>query len=91
MPLFDLLVMKTQGWWHHRNSYRADQRAKESADVSDIFALLESAMYANVSCVDEADEDRHSLKFMTHARTLVNKFVRVYGRPGKWRALGFPV
>ena len=91
MPIFDLLVMKTQGWRDHRNSYREDFRAKERADVSDIFALLESAKQQKVSYVDEANEDRHSLEFMIHARNLVNKFVHVYGRARQWRALGFPV
>jgi hypothetical protein len=91
MPIFDLLVMKTQGWWDHRNSHRADFRAKASIDVSDIFALLKRAKYEKVSYVDEANEDRHSQEFMSRARTLVNKFVGIYGRPRPWRALGFPV
>ena len=91
MPLFDLLVMKTQGWWDHRVSYRADFRAKEDGDVSDIFALLERAKQENISYVDEANEDRHSPEFMSHAHTLANRFVRAYGRPRQWKALGFPV
>jgi hypothetical protein len=91
MPIFDLLVMKTQGWRDHRVSFRPDFRAKASADVSDIFALLESAKRQNVSYVDEANKGRHSPEFMRHARTLVTKFVRIYGRPRPWRALGFPV
>jgi hypothetical protein len=91
MPIFDLLVMKTQGWLHHHVSLRPDYRAKESADVSDIFALLESAKQQNVSYVLEANEDRHSPEFMSHARTLVNKFVHIHGRPQPWRALGFPI
>ena len=44
MPLFDLLVMKTQGWWDHRTSHRSDFRAKEGDDLSDIFALLDRAV-----------------------------------------------
>jgi hypothetical protein len=91
MPIFDLLVMKTQGWWDHRNSYRKDFRAKERADVSDIFALLECAKWQNVSYIEEANEDRHSWEFMSHARNLANKFVLVYGRTQQWRSLGFPV
>jgi hypothetical protein len=91
MPIFDLLVMKMQGWRDHRDSNRADYRAKESADVSDIFALLERAKQDNISYVDESNEYRHSQEFISRARTLVNKFVRVYGRPGQWRALEFPV
>ena len=91
MPIFDLLVMKTQGWWHHRNSPRADQRDKEDDDVSDIVALLQSAKQENVSYADEANEDRHSRKFMKYARTLANRFVRDKGRRRQWKALGFPV
>jgi len=49
MPIFDLLIMKTQGWWDHRNSDRADYRAKQSADVSDIVALLKRAKFEKVS------------------------------------------
>ena len=91
MPLFDLLVMKTQGWWDHSVSYRADFRAKVDDDASDIFALLERAKQENVSYIDEANEDRHSRKFMSYAFTLASRFVRNYGRPQQWRALGFPV
>jgi len=91
MPIFDLLIMKTQGWWDHRDSDRTDYRAKESADVSDIFALLKRAKYENVSYVDEANDYRHSREFMSRARSLVDRFVRVYGRARQWRALGFPV
>jgi hypothetical protein len=91
MPIFELLVMKTRGWRDHRNSYRADYRAKESADVSDIFALLARAKQQNVSYIDEADEGRHSPEFLNLALTLANGFVRVYRRPRQWRALGFPI
>jgi hypothetical protein len=91
MPIFDLLVMKLQGWRDHHDSDRAVHRAKERADVSDIFALLECAKQENVSYIDESNEYRHSQEFIGRARTLVNKFVRVYGRPGQWRALEFPV
>ena len=91
MPIFDLLVMKTQGWWDHRVSDRADFRAKVDADVSDIFALLKRAKFEKVSYDDEADEDRHSQEFMSRACTLVNKFVQAHGRPRQWRAIGFPL
>jgi len=91
MPIFDLLIMKTQGWRDHRDSDRTDYRAKESADVSDIFALLKRAKYENVSYVGEANDYRHSREFMSRARSLVDRFVRVYGKARQWRALGFPV
>ena len=91
MPIFDLLVMKTQGWRDHRNSYRADFRAKESDDVDDIIALLERAKQEDVSYEEEANEDRHSVEFLNHACNLVNRFVRIYGRSRQWRDIGFPV
>jgi hypothetical protein len=91
MPLFDLLVMKTQGWWDHRNSPRDDFREKVDDDVSDVFALLKRARKENISYDDEADEDRHTREFMGHARALASRFVGVYGMPRKWRVLDFPV
>ena len=94
MPIFDLLVMKTQGWWDHHTSKRADFRAKESADVSDISALLERAEEENVSFINEADEYTYpwrSQEFLDHALSLVNQFVRACGRRRQWTALDFPV
>jgi hypothetical protein len=91
MPIFDLLVMKTQGWWDHRNSPRTDFQRKEDNDISDVIALLESAREEEVSYVDEAEEDRHSRAFMGHARALANRFIRAYGMRREWRALHFPV
>ncbi|KAF8489437.1 hypothetical protein F5888DRAFT_1192205 [Russula emetica] len=91
MPIFDLLIMKTQGWRDHHDSDRANYRAKESDDVSDIVALLKRAKVEKVSYVNEANEDRHSREFMSRARSLVNRFVGIHGRARQWRALGFPV
>jgi hypothetical protein len=91
MPIFDLLVMKTQGWWDHHISNREDFRNKENNDVSDIVALLKRAKFEKVSYVDEVDESRHSREFMSRARTLVNRFVSVHGRNRQWRAIGFDV
>jgi hypothetical protein len=93
MPIFDLLVMKTQGWWDNRTSHpsRADRRAKESDDASDVLALLERAAEENVSYVEEADEYRHSQDFMDHALDLADRFVRAYGMHRQWRILEFPI
>jgi hypothetical protein len=91
MPIFDLLVLKTQGWWDHRNSSRQDFQDKESDDVSDVVALLRCAKAEGVSYDDEVDEDRHSQEFMSHALALANRFVIVNGRHRLWRALDFPV
>jgi hypothetical protein len=91
MPIFDLLVMKTQGWWDHRTSSRRDFQDKESADVSDILALLKRAKAEKVSYIEEGDEYRHSEEFMSHALALVDRFVDVYGRYRQWRALEFPL
>jgi hypothetical protein len=91
MPIFDLLVMKTQGWREHRDSKRRDFRDKELNDVSDIIALLKRARFENVSFVEEADNSRHSQEFIGRARSLVNRFVRARGRIRQWRAIGFDV
>jgi hypothetical protein len=101
MPIFDLLVMKTQGWWDHRTSPRSDCRAKERADVSDIFALLERAREEKVSYDDEGVRYDGALigppvyprseEFMVRALVLVKRFVRVYGSHEQWRALKFRV
>jgi len=91
MPLFDLLVMKTKGWWDHRTSRRPDFLAKESADVSDIDALLGRAKDENISYSDEAEEYRHQDGFMDLARDLSRRFVNVYGGYRRWSNLGFPV
>jgi hypothetical protein len=91
MPIFDLLVLKTQGWWDHRNSSRRDFREKESNDVSDVVALLRRAKAKGVSYDDEVDEYRHSQEFMSHALALANRFVMVNGRHRLWRALDFTV
>jgi hypothetical protein len=83
MPIFDLLEMKMQGWWDHRTSHRSDFHAKESNDILDIFALLERAREKGVSYNSEAYEYRHSQEFTDRARTLVKRFVRVYGEHWK--------
>ncbi|OJT10872.1 hypothetical protein TRAPUB_12605 [Trametes pubescens] len=44
MPLIPLLLLKLQGWDHHRDSPRADQRDKQYVDVDDIGELLEIAV-----------------------------------------------
>lgn len=89
MPLFDLLVMKTQGWWDHRTSHRADFRAKQNDDVDDINALLDRADTENLSYDDEIY--RHEQEFIDKALILVRRFVRVNSGRGQWRRLGFPV
>ncbi|KAH9984111.1 hypothetical protein BJV77DRAFT_934584, partial [Russula vinacea] len=43
MSIFDLLVMRTQGWWDHRNSPRRDFQDKVNDDASDILTLLDRA------------------------------------------------
>jgi hypothetical protein len=91
MPIFDLLVMKTRGWFDHRTSDREDYRAKEDADVNDIIALLERAVEDGISYDNEAYETRHSQNFMVLAALLVKRFVRAHGRRHLWQALDFPV
>lgn len=91
MPLFDLLVMKTQGWWDHRISPRDDFQAKEDTDVMDIVALLNRAKKENVSYEHESGAYRHTSEFMDWALTLALRFARLHGRWMKWKVIGFPM
>jgi len=90
MPLFDLLVMKLQGWWDHRNSLRPDFQAKAITDVGDINALLDRADTENLSYDDEIDAYRHHQEFVDNACTHLRRFVSAYGGNRRWRHLGFP-
>jgi len=91
MPLFDLLIMKTQGWWDHRRSPREDFHAKEEGDVADIDGLLDRAIEEQISYQDEIDAYRHTSEFLKRALTLVRKFAGQHGRWEKWEAIGFPL
>ena len=44
MSLIPQLLLKLQGWADHRESGRADMRAKLAVDVADINALLDIAV-----------------------------------------------
>ena len=64
MPLFDLLVMKTQGWWHHRNSPRKHFQATIKAEVVDVDSLLDYAEEEGVEYEDERAVCRRTCEFM---------------------------
>ena len=89
MPLFALLVMKTQGWRDHRISPRKDLRAKEGGDVVDVDALLDRAAEEDVDYEDECE--KYTSEFMDKALVLARTFVRRRGRREKWKAIGFPL
>ena len=91
MPLFDLLVIKLNGWWYHHNSPREDHRAKEDADVTDIDALLDRAILADIWYGEESEEYRHTPEFMALALLLARRFVSLPRRRGNWGAIGFPL
>ena len=91
MPLFDLLVMKTQGWWHHRISPRQDFQAKVKVDVVDVDALLDRAEEEGVEYKDEHAAFRHTCQFMEWALLLARRFVWRHRPQVKWRAIGFPL
>jgi hypothetical protein len=88
-PLFDLLVIKMQGWRDHRTSRRPDFHAKIEADISDIRALLDQGLVQGVSYQDE--KRHHERGFMSRAYRLALSFVEVCGELAKFQALGFPV
>ncbi|KAN0133061.1 hypothetical protein V8E53_009091 [Lactarius tabidus] len=89
MPLFDLLVLKTQGWWDHCVSERRDYQAKVDADVGDVFALLDRAQEEGVDYRDELAVARHTDEFMELALVLARGFAKRNGLWKKWRAIGF--
>lgn len=89
MPLFDLLVMKMQGWRDHRASRRSDFRVKVRADVTDIRALLARARWEKISYGKEYHH--HTRGFMARARRLALGFVKACGGRKKFRELGFPM
>jgi len=93
MPLFELLVMKTHGWWDHHISTRNDFRAKLGADVVDIDALLDRAKEQGIKYDDELSQYKHlyDSEFMEMALWLARRFVKKHGRRWKWRAIGFPL
>jgi hypothetical protein len=91
MPIFDLLVMRTVGWWVRSNSDRKDFNAKVKNDVREILALLERATKEGVWYDNEANKYRHTLEFMCRARTLLNYFVYFHGGDQQWTAIQFPV
>ena len=91
MPLFALLVMKTQGWWDHRVSPKNLKhfRAKVPADIDDVDALLDRAAEKDVDYDQECGQ--YTSKFMNKALRMARKFVRHNGRREKWEAIGFPL
>ncbi len=89
MPLFDLVVMKMQGWRDHRASRRSDFRAKVGADVTDIRALLVRARFHKIHYRKEYRH--HTRGFMGRARRLALLFVEECGEGEVFQALGFPM
>ncbi|KAH9961758.1 hypothetical protein BC827DRAFT_1131405 [Russula dissimulans] len=67
-PLFDLLVIKIQGFRDHAKSRRSDFQAKVEADITDIRALLDRAMMEEISYQNE--KHHHTRNFMNRARKL---------------------
>ncbi|THH17234.1 hypothetical protein EW146_g3535 [Bondarzewia mesenterica] len=61
MPLLCLLVLKTQGWWDNRTSFRQDLRNKESGDIADVMGLLTVASDRGVDIRDAPEYMRPDL------------------------------
>ena len=83
MPLFEL-VMKTQGWWHHRILPRKDLQVKVKADVIDVDVLLYPVEEEGVEYEDECAAFRHMCKFMEWALLLAHRFAWRHRQWGKW-------
>ncbi|KAI0291365.1 hypothetical protein B0F90DRAFT_1777821 [Multifurca ochricompacta] len=89
MPLFDLLVMKLQGWRDHINSSRPDFRAKLPNDVFDVRALLDRAVAERIWYPKE--KRRHTREFMERATRLALGFIPRHGGRAKFLTLGFQI
>ena len=91
MPLFDLLVMKTHGWWHHRKSPRKHFQATVKAEVVDVDSLLNYAEEEGVEYEDERAVCRHKCEFMEWALVLTRRFVRKHRGGVNGGPIGFPL
>ena len=83
--LFDLLVMKTQGWWHHLISPRKVFQAKVKAEIVDVYAPLDLALEEGVGYNDvrAVSAVRHG-ESMEWAPVPACRIVRRHRRRGKW-------
>lgn len=87
MPLVPLLMLKLQGWSHHRDSDRPDMRDKQHVDVEDIEELLA------ISC--DHDTTISSLGWLSNelidaAQERVYDYVEEFRESALyWQSLGF--
>lgn len=91
MPLIPLLLLKLQGWEHHRDSNRADQRDKQHVDVGDIGELLEIAVNRNQK-ITQANLKWMPRSLIRDAQERVYEFCREYPNyEDDWEMVGFSV
>ncbi|THU99674.1 hypothetical protein K435DRAFT_837576 [Dendrothele bispora CBS 962.96] len=91
MPLLPLLLMKVQGWYDHRGSWRKDHVKKRRRDIADIGKLLEMAV--DEEChLDEKIEGIWRLPkwFTNRMRKFVGEYIEHFPHTeDDWSSLGF--
>lgn len=87
MPLLALLLLKLQGWVHHRDSHRRDYQEKQHVDVVDIEELLDIALDAGIVL----DTERWMPEvFVLTARQRVEEFTAEFPETSyQWATIGF--
>ncbi|KII91364.1 hypothetical protein PLICRDRAFT_104445 [Plicaturopsis crispa FD-325 SS-3] len=90
MPLLALLLLKLQGWDHHRAHYRPDMRAKQWDDIDDIDELL--AIAVDEHALELRTERWMPKWFVNAAKTRVRDYVEEDPDSAYyWSELGFDV
>ena len=93
MPLVPQLLLKLQGWTDHRDSHRADMRAKMVVDVVDIDALLDIAVERRVRVRDPEVAEWLPDSMILAAERRLRSYTALGSRSSsaKWRELGLAV
>lgn len=91
MPLIAVLLLKLQGWTHHRDADRQDYQEKQHVDVEDIMEMLEIARrdYATKTLESERWMPR---EFVDSAADRVGEFIESFPATSEyWYEIGFDV
>lgn len=87
MPMLALLLLKLQGWAHHRKATRRDYQEKQYVDVEDIMELLGIVLEAGVELRTERWMPR---EFIRVARSRVIEFIEEFPDTNdQWTEIGF--
>ncbi|KIL64843.1 hypothetical protein M378DRAFT_162691 [Amanita muscaria Koide BX008] len=88
IPFLLLLILKVQGWRHHRTSFKNKDRAKIPQDEVDIKQLL--------LMLDSDDDHLNRFGwlpqwFVENAYELIGAYIKKFPRTRAWRSIGFDV